>query len=69
MTFVRRCCIILGIDHTRLPYRCAGWDFQLTDGFASVIDDVVAWNARNGLLSWWGIEEPGSRRYRPPPGP
>jgi len=33
---------LLGIDHTKLTYRCSGRDFRLTDVSGTVIQDILA---------------------------
>ena len=33
---------LLGLDHERLTYRCAGRDFRLTDVSGKVVRDILA---------------------------
>lgn len=33
---------LLGLDHERLTYRCAGRDFRLTDVHGRVVHDIIA---------------------------
>ena len=33
---------ILGLDHEKLTYRCAGRDFRLTDVYGEVVKEILA---------------------------
>ena len=33
---------LLGLDHTKLTYRCSGRDFRLTDVHGNVVKDIIA---------------------------